>query len=581
MKRWLILLAPLPILLLVGCHRAPLPQQAGDPPETPTAGDNNGAPPRGARDEESWGLLEFDIEAVYPNQSPTEAAPWHAGGGDWTFFDCRVAARPPVDFLVGVRGKGKAADISWGEATLLVADRAAGERFLDVFGKAFHQESPRAKSPQPLRPWKFGTAILATNMRHAPNGGLQGTGGDWQATKWFPEWEGQTAEVFFNYDLKGRKGEFSEKDPDYRQDLLAILAGALRDGPRPERTPQTDPNLTEAGPHISEPVLVCKNAAQFMFSPGGKKVVYTVGDWDEPSVIYAVAPEAPNDTVELARLEKIAQSVKCLDSDALRLLVIERTPKEPRSWSSDDPERLWWIDRAKNQRQALQGPWGDRMLWLADNAASPDARYVVIRSLKPGPGKGNHSILHVLDRQSDKVQSIEIPDKSLDHVGWSGEGAGLRVVFAYGGQWDNKEKRRYFEADPVTGAYALMDPQPAADDQARPKSPDGTMVAELERKKKLVVTELKSGKRQEFAFHEDDLRYVREGCFEWVSPHYLRLHWLRLAFLDVRTMKMNYATAKSEEGSGYIFSPDFRWALWQRPDQGLFLGRVTGAEGDR
>ena len=92
---------------------------------------------------------------------------------------------------------------------------------------------------------------------------------------------------------------------------------------------------------------------------------------------------------------------------------------------------------------------------------------------------------------------------------------------------------------------------------------------------------MKSGKRREFAFHEDDLGYVAEGCFDWVSPHYLELRLGRLAFLDVRTMKMNYPAARAEEGSGYTFSSDFRWALWRHGDEGLYLGRVIGAEDGR
>ena len=69
-------------------------------------------------------------------------------------------------------------------------------------------------------------------------------GEGWTATKLFPKEHGLEAEVFFNYNLQSREGEFSEKDPDYRQDLIAILETALRDGPRPDRTPDTDPNLT-------------------------------------------------------------------------------------------------------------------------------------------------------------------------------------------------------------------------------------------------------------------------------------------------------------------------------------------------
>jgi hypothetical protein len=579
------LAASLLLSAAVGCQRGPAPHQAAQPREAPTAGVDKGEPlaeaPVGARNDEAWGRLDFDIQAVYPDQSPTEAAPWHADGGDWTFFDCRVAAHPPVDFLVGVRRKGKGAEVSWGEATLFVADRAAGQRFLDAFGKAFHQKAPKPKSPRPLRPLRFGTAILASNARRAPDGGFKGMGGGWQATKWFPELEGYSAEVFFNYDLGQRKGEFTEKDPDYREDLVGVLAAALRDGPRPERTPQTDPNLTDAGPHIGDTVLLCAKPGPYVFGPGAKKVVYVEGDREGPSVVYAIAPENPGEKVELARVEKMVQSITCLTPDATRLLIRESIPTQPGVWSGDDPERLWWIDGAAKQRQALQGPWGDKLLSLGDIPVSPDGRYVVIGSWKPAADRGNYAVLHILDRQTGKTQTIDIPNKSLEHVGWDGDGQELRVVFTEGHRWDKEAKRRWFQADPATGAYMPVNPPPKVEDPAQRVSPDGSLVAGLLGKEKLTVTEVKSGKRQVFAFHEDDQRYVEEGCFEWVSPRYLKLALGKLSFLDVRTMKMNYPAAKGDERTGYTFSPDFRWALLERVDKGLYLGRVVGAEEDR
>ena len=62
--------------------------------------------------------------------------------------------------------------------------------------------------------------------------------------------------MFFNYNLDARTGEFSEKDSGYRGDLVTVFAAQLRDGPRPERTPETDPNLAANGPRI-EPVRRC------------------------------------------------------------------------------------------------------------------------------------------------------------------------------------------------------------------------------------------------------------------------------------------------------------------------------------
>jgi hypothetical protein len=39
-------------------------------------------------------------------------------------------------------------------------------------------------------------------------------------------------------------GAFSEKDPYYRDGILAVLAQAVRDGPRMPRSPATDPGST-------------------------------------------------------------------------------------------------------------------------------------------------------------------------------------------------------------------------------------------------------------------------------------------------------------------------------------------------
>ena len=148
-------------------------------------------------------------------------------------------------FTVGVcpRGEGKG-PFAWGKAAIVVVDRTAGERFIGVFAKAFHANPPHARpAVMPLEPLVMGTTILGEDLKRNPGGGFDGTGEGWTATKWFPQQYGLEAEVFFNYNLQAREGEFSEKDPDYRQDLLAILTTALRDGPRRTARPTPIPIL--------------------------------------------------------------------------------------------------------------------------------------------------------------------------------------------------------------------------------------------------------------------------------------------------------------------------------------------------
>ncbi len=127
------------------------------------------------------------------------------------------------------------------------------------------------------------------NMDREREGGFSGTGGGWTATKWFPEHDGLSGEIFFNFNLDKRQGEFSEKDADYADDLVAIFASALRDGPRPERTPENDPNLTRIGPTIGKPrKLLSRLAAHYSFSPKSRFAVY-----QDRSTIWALPIDQP------------------------------------------------------------------------------------------------------------------------------------------------------------------------------------------------------------------------------------------------------------------------------------------------
>ncbi len=138
--------------------------------------------------------------------------------------------------------------MTWGDAILIVSDRETGARFVEAFGRAFSDEVPApAKRAHVPRPLPIRTAVLGEDLNREVTGGFSGRGGGWAATKWFPEHDGREAEVYFNYSLTERRGEFAEKDPDYGEDLVAVFASALRDGPRPGRTPDDDPNLTRTG----------------------------------------------------------------------------------------------------------------------------------------------------------------------------------------------------------------------------------------------------------------------------------------------------------------------------------------------
>lgn len=72
----------------------------------------------------------------------------------------------------------------------------------------------------------FEYAELGNRLSHAPNGGMNvNPPGNWSATKLFLG--GDEGEVFLNLNPVLRKGEFSIKDPDYGDFVLAELAKVL------------------------------------------------------------------------------------------------------------------------------------------------------------------------------------------------------------------------------------------------------------------------------------------------------------------------------------------------------------------
>ena len=107
------------------------------------------------------------------------------------------------------------------------------------------------------------------------------------------------------------------------------------------------------------------------------------------------------------------------------------------------------------------------------------------------------------------------------------------------------------------------------------RSPDGSRTAAVEGNDKLTITTVKTGEKQSFTFHEDDRRFVDDECFQWVSPRYLLLHLNLPAFLAVQSMKMSYPLPRQDETHSHSFSPDFQWVVWQKPNDGIYLGPVV------
>lgn len=183
-----------------------------------------------------WGRLELVISNVTTKQQPTETAPFHKAGGTFTYFDVAPSSDPTATVRMGLQTpKPSAEPFSFSEVRLVTVDREASRRFVEAVAKAFHTaDAEPAKKPRKLVPVKLATAVLGTGLVRADDGFSSPEAGappgSWLTTKLFFEKDERYAEVFFNVDLEAGAAELSEKDEEYREDLVGLLSRALVDG---------------------------------------------------------------------------------------------------------------------------------------------------------------------------------------------------------------------------------------------------------------------------------------------------------------------------------------------------------------
>jgi hypothetical protein len=520
-------------------------------------------------DTDDSGFVPFDIVAIHENRTPQDAAPFHAPGGRWTFLDCCVARKPGARFTVGLLLEGDSGQPSmWGKAVLAVVNRRDGAAVLRAFAAGFFTDVPEPRLPRrPIEPLHCGTANLSDLGRTLEvDSGTEDT--NWVRLKWFLEMDRFSAEVFFVFNLTNRRGSFSEKDTDYRDDLLGILALVTRDGPRPPRTPATDPNLTEDGPRIVDPRPILDTGfTHAMFTPSGRHLVLKVG-----RELWAIDPAAPDQRTRLAEFDNPIHDVNVCD-EGPTLLVQEGIQQDQRWISSDDPKRIWLLQHGKKARR-LRGV--EKGLGQCEQSLSPDHRFVALTgSRQRTDNPWSYSIIYLLDLRARKTHIVDVPNESLTIVGWRGSSDKLRAILVTN-RWQTRYEhapKEVYLADPKTGRRTKA--REAADILARLEgvSPDGrwqiqTFEDDEGSGAEFLITELATGDEREFTFHEDDAPWVHAEALEWIDSRYLRFHARRFALIDVETLKMSFP-APLDVGCTtgcHVISPDLAWAVYERKE---------------
>ena len=559
-------------ILFAGCERSPQKESKADGAgsEQLTRTEVGVVP----GESENWGYLGLKILKVHEQQKALDQAPWHEPGGDWTFVECAADKDASIRVVIGsrVRSTTKAnIPMTWGEAFLAVSDPSVGAAFVEAFAKAFHQPLPPRQGDKPPGFLKLATAVLGSNLVRDPKGGFSaGRKGTWTTTKWFLQSDTAEAEVYFNFSAAAGRAEFSEKDQEYREELLEQLVVGLRDGPLPERTPENDPTLTLVGPRVVEWTQVAGTNESAQFTPRGDGLVITATTSRQGAKLFLAPIAQPQERQALGEFEGSVLVHEVLHRErGPALFLAETIRRDLKVLSSTDPQRLWLAD-AQGKLEVFP-PAGLTNWFIGKSGISPDGRFVALHSWHRQGKQPGTRVIHVGDVQKGGWRTVELADTSLELVGWEGEKP--KGVVLTGDRYQTNAVQKAYALDPETGQLSPREAVPAQFNSKVMASPSHRRTVEVQEKQGLVIADAAGGQARVLTFYPTDRRSLYPDSVRWVSDRYLVFQGPRTALIDADNLKMSFPVSKESGFSSVEFSPDFKRALGNKKD-GQYLGEV-------
>lgn len=418
---------------------------------------------------------------------------------------------------------------------------------------------PVPRRSQPPRPFIGTAALLGTNDARSEDGGFGPGKGNWTTTKWFLEGHGRYAEVFVNVSMADGEGELSEKDPEYRVNLVREFAWVLRDGEPLPRTVEDDPNLVEHGPQaIRFQKVLERQPGDVAFD--SSTFFHTVWrDGDETSVLTIGSAGAPPTTRELLRYRGPLQVASCRELRPVRCVVEEVIPSMKGTISTDDQRKLWLVIEGRAP-EPIKGPWNsDRGCHLPSGALSPDGRFVAIDALQQR-GKRRQYAVYIHDLDEGTSTPFAVPNESVQFRAWDGQDAELSA----GTPWDDKRLQPSYRVSAAAPAMKKVE----MPDGHGIRSPDKLLAFTIEKDGRLVI-ESAAGART-FIFHPDDQGIASTDNCRWMGNRYILFDGYRPALIDVAGLKMNYLAGPEIHGGETVLSPDGKHVLYTSKDGLLY-----------
>lgn len=504
-------------------------------------------------------LVDFSITMVHRDVGIGTSAPWIDGAGPWTILEVELVGGGKLLF-----GAAGGAEPPFERAMLAPANVEEGERALASVGRCLGCTLPPPVAPPAPVPTIVKSMVYGDDLVRQPDGAMHGGGGGWTAAKWLLE---PGAELLVHWNLAERRGEMLERDRDGRGELWRALTAALRDGPPPERAPDNDPTLSDAGPRFVDMRVVAEAGAR-CHGWEGSRILVSRSDGGGVSRLVALDPEGAEADRPLGDIEGEIMRTLGVDPDLDRVL----------AWCAEaGGARFHLLDRRSSARRELVGPWDRATARFAIAPTSPGGRFVAIVDWWPDPEcRHVRRRVHLLDLELEAIVGLHLAGRSLELVGWRGEREAVRALLLAGEDDDPPDQRPAYEADPLTGTL-----DPLAADVVVPRSElsrSGRWSYRIRPREALLIRDCGSGAERALEFHPSDRRHVRLGNFEWMGDDHLLFEAERPAIIDARSLRLSYPLPADAPETRLLPSPDLRWVL-APCDDGVHVGRVIMPEG--
>jgi len=456
--------------------------------------------------------LAFPVATSRTENPPGQMLRIDLGGGEanLTLFDVAQREADPNGMAFG-RG-------------VLEAARRRGAGVVEAVGGWLKTPVPPVEAGE-LRPFQLSYVRL-------------GSEGGWQANKLFLEDGELSAEVFLNLSEDGKRARFVEKDEEYREPLLALLALAIRDGHPARHTPATDARFSSAEPLVGAlapiPGMTATTAAQAWF--GGRWAAVIAGARDRV-LVWDRLDQSPRPLGDVSDGD-LAGLQPSPTGDRLALKLVH--PRAPTVLSSDDPGEVLLLDLTGGAPRSLVASsdafrvgMTSALIW------SPDGRTLAVGGdvgVKPVA-----SAVRLYDAASGRQVGATGADLRGRPVRWEKEGIVLEEwVRTTSRKPGESLQRRFRRWQPGKAVLELL-----AGDGAVPGllSPDGRFRNQVTESALEIVgprgvaSFAPRGQRERLAL--DGLREDPELA-TWVGPAGLVLAQDAEVVLDLQTTKLRY-----------------------------------------